>query len=110
MTDAQARLKAVAEELTVLAETRLCIIWYPLTNRDEYRALVTDILSRTPDVQPSSTDEVERLLEAGNALAETIKMTKAGLVAGLTKRELGFLMDDLAKWNSAAIAAMVTKP
>lgn len=53
-------------------------------------------------------DRIKELTDAGNALTETIKFTKASLVAGLTKRELSILMDDLDKWNRTALAAYDT--
>ncbi len=47
--------------------------------------------------------EVARLREAGSGLANEVKINKAGLTSALTKRELGFLMEALNLWNTAAL-------
>jgi hypothetical protein len=61
MTDAQARLKA--ELVTLLYDARYFILFPPENNQPIIKALDDAIaaLSSTPDAQPSSTDEVERL-------------------------------------------------
>ena len=49
---------------------------------------------------------LKRLEDAGNALAETIKMSKAALTRALTKREMSILMADLHAWNTAALSTL----
>jgi hypothetical protein len=48
-------------------------------------------------------NRVERLTNAGNEVARTLKANKAGLVDALPRRELSIRMSDLDEWNRAAL-------
>jgi hypothetical protein len=98
---AQARLKAEGS-LTLDNASVQRLLDYGLLHYDDNRWVV----ARTPDAQPSSTDEVERVARA-LARSDCDPMLMSEIAIGLYVDK---------RWNekvaaaTAAIAAMVTKP
>jgi hypothetical protein len=64
---------------------------------------LNDYLAEVAAENAALQSRIGMLEEAGDSLAETLKIYKASLVAALTRRELPILMEDLDGWNRAAL-------